>query len=75
MFSVPKAMFLYEKECRVSPQVRTFAAMNAIIAYITGHAAEFIVGAAVVAAFVWLYWLVWRTANNEHREEREKDMT
>ena len=65
MFSVQKAMFLYQKECPVSMKVRTFAAMNSIIVYISEYKTEFIIGVAIVAAFVWLYWLIWHTSKHD----------
>lgn len=46
-------MFLYQTECPVSSILRNFAntnqqIMDSIIIFITGHAAEFIIGAAFV---------------------------
>lgn len=33
--------------------------------FIIEHAAELIIGTALVIAFIWLYWLVWRTSKHD----------
>ena len=42
-----------------------FVAMKSIIVYICEYKTEFIIGVAIVAAFVWLYWLIWRTSKHD----------
>ncbi len=62
-------MFLYEKKCPVSLQLRNFATMNNIAAYISIHAAKLIIGMVIVIAFACLYWMIWRTLKEEEDEK------
>ena len=78
MIFVPKAMYLYQKQCIIFRIVSTFEVlkvkdMNPVIQFIVEHAAECIVGAVILIAFGMLYWLLWRTAKSERREKPEKD--